>query len=215
MSKLRSATVCFSVGVYQILNEISVHETLEMSLVAEAIRRSTRKLNDDASIEEIRDYLSGYEEKALNGVLANVKGIYHEMLFVDDYNASHTDTYAAMHESTTHPGSDVIIFSSDDNEQLAEYQFKSTNSEQLINAHFEKYPDIEVKATEEVSSKNIDNVESSGYTNEEITDDVQESIGKLMDKSFEDQVLSSACFTTDGFLLSAGRSRSVPSSPSL
>ena len=53
MSKLRSATVCFSVGVYQIINEISVHETLEMSLVAEAIRRSTRKLEDNASIEEL------------------------------------------------------------------------------------------------------------------------------------------------------------------
>ena len=105
MSKLRSATVCFSVGVYQIINEIA-HETLEMSLVAEAIRRSTRKLEDNASIEEIRDYLSGYEEEALNGVLANVKGIYHELIFEhSDYDGD--SITARLFEETNHPGADV------------------------------------------------------------------------------------------------------------
>ena len=186
MSKLRSATVCFSVGVYQILNEISVHETLEMSLVAEAIRRSTRKLNDDASIEEIRDYLSGYEEKALNGVLANVKGIYHELIFEHSENYDGDGITARLFEETNHPGADVEFMMN--GEAISQVQLKAVKSKELVLEHFEKYPNIEVYATSEIASE-LDGVVESGFSNEELEASVHEFAEQF---GFEDLLVKTA-----------------------
>jgi len=121
-----------------------------------------------------------------------VKGIYHEMLFIDDYNSTHTDTYAVMHPSTNHPGSDVVIYLVETDEHLVSYQFKATDNEQSIREHFEKYPDIDVMATEELASQNLDNVESSGYSNEEITQDVYGVVEALSENSLADRVSESA-----------------------
>ena len=171
MSKLRSATVCFSIGVYQILNEISVHETLEMSLVAEAIRRSTRKLNDNASIGEIRNYLSGYEEESLSGVLANVKGIYHELIFEHSENYDGDGITARLFEQTNHPGADVEFIMN--GEVISQVQLKAVMNKDLILKHFEKYPNIEVYATSEVASE-LEGVVDSGFSNKELEASVYE-----------------------------------------
>ena len=185
MSKFRSATVCFSVGIYQILNEISVHETLEMSLVAEAIRRSTRKLNDDASIEEIRHYLSSYEGAALDGVLANVKGIYHELIFEHSENFDGDSVTARLFEETNHPGADVEFMLN--GEVISQVQLKAVKSKELVLEHFEKYPNIEVIATSEVAS-DLDGIADSGFSNEELEASVykfadQFGFADLLDKT--------------------------------
>jgi len=178
-------------AVYALLDEGGVDESRESQLVLAALRRSSNEW-ENASEAELGEYLRAYEPEGLKGLVSNVKGIYHEMLFVDDYNSVQTETYAAMHESTTHPGSDVVIYSKDSGEAIAEYQFKATNSNHVIREHFEKYPDIGVKATDEVALKNMGNVESSGYTNKEITEDVQDSIGEILGDSSGDQILASA-----------------------
>jgi hypothetical protein len=199
MSKLRSATVCFSVGIYQILNEISVHETLEMSLVAEAIRRSTRKLNGDASIEEIREYLSGYEEEALNGVLANVKGIYHELIFEHSENYDGDSITARLFEKTNHPGADVEFMMN--GEVISQVQLKAVKSKELVLEHFEKYPNIDVYATSEVASE-LGGVEDSGFSNEELEASVYEFAEQF---GFEDLLEK----TAKGFALGTAASLAV------
>ena len=177
--------------VYALLNHEEVDGSRESQLVLAALRRSSNVF-ETASEQELAELLSLYDPEGLKGLVSNVKGIYHEMLFVDDYNSSHSDTYAAMHESTTHPGSDVVIYSADTDQALAEYQFKSTNSESAIREHFEKYPDIEVKATDELASKNIENVESSGYSNQELTGDVEDTMDGISVSSSGGQILESA-----------------------
>ena len=142
-----------------------------MSLVAEAIRRSTRKLDDDASIEEIRDYLSGYEEEALNGVLANVKGIYHELIFEHSENYDGDSITARLFEETNHPGADVEFMMN--GEVISQVQLKAVKSKELVLEHFEKYPNIEVYATSEVASE-LDGVVDSGFSNEELEASVYE-----------------------------------------
>lgn len=165
MSQLRSATVCFSVGIYQILNEINLQNTLEMSLVSEAIRRSTRKLKDDASIDEIRNYLSSYDEDSLPGVLSNVKGIYHELIFEHSENYDGDGITARLFEQTNHPGADVEFLINGN--VIAEVQLKAVRNKELIYEHFEKYPDIEVYATSEVAA-DLNDVKDSGFSNEEL-----------------------------------------------
>ena len=98
--------------VYALLNSEGVDESRESQIVLAALRRSNSEWQNATEIE-LSGYLSAYEPEGLKGLVSNVKGIYHELLFVDDYNAGHIDTNAAIHESTTHPGSDVIIFSSE------------------------------------------------------------------------------------------------------
>lgn len=193
MNKLRSATVCFSVGVYQILNEISFHETLEMSLVAEAIRRSTLKLDANASLEEIRLYLDSYDEKSLEGVLSNVKGIYHELLFEHSENYDGDGITARLFESTNHPGADVEFMINGD--VISQIQLKAVKNRDLVLEHFEKYPDIDVYSTSEVASK-IEGVFDSGFTNAELEASVykfaeQFGFGDLLEKTSKGFVLGS------------------------
>ena len=199
MSTLRSATVCFSVGVYQIINEISVHETLEMSLVAEAIRRSTRKLDDNASLEEIRHYLSSYDEEALSGVLANVKGIYHELIFEHSENYDGDSITARLFEETNHPGADVEFMMN--GEVISQVQLKAVKSKELVLQHFEKYPNIEVYATSEVASE-LEGVVDSGFSNEELEASVYEFAEQF---GFEDLLEK----TAKGFALGTTASLAV------
>ena len=192
------------IGVlYALLTQSVVDDNRETRLVLAALRRSKNDW-EQASEYELGNALSEYKPEELKGLTSNVKGIYHELLFVDDYNATHTDTYAVVHEATNYPGSDVEIYSLDNQKLIHSYQFKATNSEQLIHDHFEKYPDIDVMATEELASGNLARVESSGYLNENITQDVGGVIEELsenaptgegMESLIEDRVFESAGLT--------------------
>lgn len=177
--------------VYALLTQSVVDDSRESGLVLAALRRS-KKDWENASEYELSQALAGYGPEELKGLMNSVKGIYHEMLFIDDYNSTHTDTYAVMHPSTNHPGSDVVIYLVETDEHLVSYQFKATDNEQSIREHFEKYPDIDVMATEELASQNLDNVESSGYSNEEITQDVYGVVEALSENSLADRVSESA-----------------------
>ena len=57
----------------------------EDSLVIEAFRRSDNQLTN-ASVAEISEYFSEYSLEAQQGIISNVKGIYHELAFVDHKN---------------------------------------------------------------------------------------------------------------------------------
>lgn len=189
--------------LYALMTQSVLDDNRETRLVLAALRRSKSDW-EHASEYELGDALSEYKPEELKGLVSNVKGIYHELLFVDDYNATHTDTYAVVHEATNYPGSDVEIYSLDDQKLIHSYQFKATDSEQLIHDHFEKYPGIDVIATEELASGNLARVEGSGYLNENITQDVggvieelseDASAGEDMESPIGDRVFESAGLT--------------------
>ena len=176
--------------IYALLSETAIDDSVESQLALEAIRR-VRNDWHEVTEAEISSTLSQLDPEQIRGLANNAKGIYHEILFVNNYNNSHDDTYAEMHEATNHPGSDVLIRSSDTDEILAEYQLKASSSSQIIREHFEKYPDIDVLATEEITLK-TSGVDSSGISNEEITNNMDKVITDIADNTFTDRVGESA-----------------------
>ena len=113
------------------------------------------------------------------------------MLFVDDYNNSHDDTYAVLFDATNHRGADVQIKSSDTNELIKEFQLKATSNETLLTEHFEKYPDIKVLATKEMAMES-DLAGSSGISNAEITEHMDNTLDDIADNTILDRTEESA-----------------------
>jgi hypothetical protein len=176
--------------LYALLSRNAVGRDMESQLVLDALRRSDTDIAG-ATESEISEYLSAYSPDQLKGIASNVKGIYHELLFVEDYNATHTDSYAEIFGATNHPGSDIRIRDRESDETLQEIQLKATNSADYVQQHVEKYPDIEVRATEEVAAK-LEHVESSGVSNEEISYQISEDFDILADNTITDQIIESA-----------------------
>ncbi len=54
-------------------------------------------------------YVSGLSDAQLDGLISNIKGIYHELLFVAAENADGDAYSAALFEETNYPGADVLI----------------------------------------------------------------------------------------------------------
>ncbi len=145
-------------------------------MVVEAIQRANPEL---ASMTpgQIGEYLSNLTPEQLQGVVSNTKGVYHEMLYVDSVNGDGLEAEASLHSDINTSGSDVVF--SSNGEIYNEVQLKATDSMSYVNEHFEKYPNTEVMATEEVASK-IDGVESTGFSNSALEQDVSTGFEQLI-----------------------------------
>jgi hypothetical protein len=146
------------------------------AMVISAMQRANPELSN-MTPTKIGGYLENLSQDQLQGVVSNTKGVYHEMLYVDSFSGSGSETEVALHPDINNPGSDVVF--SSDGEIFNEVQLKATDSVSYVNEHFEKYPDIEVVATDKVASK-IDGVESSGLTNSILEQDVSTSFDQLI-----------------------------------
>lgn len=155
---------------------LDAFDTPESQNILEAIRRSTVDLNDDASIDEIADYIQKFDETQIDGLVNNIKGIYHEIQFVYDENNDGNSISAELFEETNHEGSDVILIDTETVER--EYvQLKATDDVAYVQEALEKNPHIRVISTEELAQK-LD-IESSGMSNEELTKKVEDAIENL------------------------------------
>ena len=178
---------------YSLMTQTALDGSIEQDLVLDALRRSKNDLND-ASEKELSEYLNDLTPEQQRGVANNVKGIYHELMWVEKHNASDTDTYAELHGSTNHQGSDVVIKSKDTNEIQNEYQLKATNSKSYVAEYQEKYNDIEVITTHEVAME-MEGVETSGFSNIEITESVNNVSENVADNTIADRAFESGEFT--------------------
>ena len=174
---------------YALLTRSVVDDSMESQLVLAAIRRSDPDLAD-ASESEISTYLDGYDEEQLKGIANNIKGIYHELSWVEQYNASHTDTYAELYESTNHPGADVRIFDADSGETVADYQLKATDNLAYVAEHQARYTEVEVLVTDEIAGR-LDDVTASGNLNADLTATTEDTIDALESNSPGDRTLES------------------------
>jgi len=171
----RSANVVIAVTLQRLIDDASRFWSVEEQLVLDALRRSAKRLND-ASMEELSAYVSGLTIEQLRGVASNVKGIYHELLFVHAENFDGDEISARVFEATNHPGADVEFVV--DGEVIRAVQLKAVASVAQITRHLERYPDIDVLATVEVAT-GLPNVASSGFSNLELKDDVASAFGEL------------------------------------
>lgn len=171
----RSAAVVVAVTLQRLVEDARRFWTVEEQLVLDALRRSAKRLNG-ASVEELAAYVSSLTPEQLRGVASNVKGIYHELLFVHFENANGDEVAARMFEATNHSGADVEFIV--DGETIRAVQLKAVASPAQIMEHLSRYPDIDVVATSEVAAL-FPNVASSGFTNAGLTENVSSAFDEL------------------------------------
>lgn len=189
LEKIDKGSTGLVTGMTLIQQLFEQHVALPMmqdSVFLQALQRSTNELND-ASPQQMADYLAGMDDAQLQGLANNVRGIYHELKYVDTFNSSHSTLSAEVFGATNHPGSDVEISDRDTGQVVSAIQLKATDSASYIRDHAERYPEITVLATEEVAEK-MDDVESSGFTNAELKDSVLRGMTQLEEASLSDQV---------------------------
>ena len=141
----------------------------------DALRRSSDSLRD-ADVGELAAYVAALSPEQLRGVASNIKGIYHELLYVHGVNAEGGEVSAEVFGATNHPGADVQFFV--DGDVIREVQLKAVASVAPIREHLSRYPEIDVLATTEVADK-IDGVASTGLSNERLTDNVEQVFSGL------------------------------------
>jgi len=180
-------------GVFAaLLTREAISDSAENRLIMEALRRSTVDLRD-ASEAELGDYLRAQSPEALRGVAANVKGIYHELWYVEQYNARHEDKYARAFEATNHPGSDIQIVDTDTGQVVDEIQLKAVDSSAPIMTHLAHNPHIDVVVTNEVAATIRDgHVEASGVANAQLGGDVSSTFDALRHDTVADRAADTA-----------------------
>lgn len=193
-SALQTSVITISAVLANLINRQPIFASREEELVIEAIRRSSNDLKD-ASLKEIGNRIRELMENpnAIRGFGNNVKGIYHELLYVEAENNDWDDITAEVFPSTSHPGADVRL--KEDGEVIAEIQLKATDNPHIVERHFERYPDIPVAATEEVASE-MPNVENSEFSVAELEKDVGLKLEDIADDNpighAEDVVVTSS-----------------------
>lgn len=180
----RLASVVIAVTFQRLIEDAFREWALEEELVLQALRRSTHALAT-ASAQELSDYLRRLSQDQLRGVASNVKGIYHELLFVQAENGDWDHISAKVKEFTNHPGGDVEFIVGGNT--IGEVQLKAVASEAQVLEHLARYPDIEIRVTEEVASR-MPGVESTGFSNDELTRDVYARLAELQGDGLLDEV---------------------------
>jgi len=170
--------------------------TDDQELVLDALRRSTTRLND-ATDQELADYLTGLTPEQMHGVTSNVKGIFHEYLVARAENLDGDEKTAALIELTNHPGADLEYFIG--GEIIGDVQVKAVQDPAAIIEHFSRYPEIDVLATTEVtgllSGMFGDRLQDSTFRNEDIAqitqDTFEEIIGPDLGEFVQDGLVTS------------------------
>ena len=172
--------------LYALLTRSIVDDSLESQLVLDALRRSDRDLTN-ASEAELSKHLDSYDAEQLKGIANNVKGIYHELLWVEQFNISHDDVRAEVFGATNHPGSDVRIVDVESGDVVANYQLKATDNVAYVNEHLIRYPGVRVVVTDETAEK-MEGIHASGNMNADLAEDVDVDIEALGGNTLGDRV---------------------------
>ncbi len=157
--------------------------SLDLQIV-EALRRSNN-LYADMSLPEIGEHLSYYTDDQMQGVINNVKGIAHEIKFVDAENTDGDNIFASLFQETNHPDMDVTLRDIIDG-RLEEVQLKATDSESYVHDWIDHHPAGEIVLTDEIADHL--GLEGSGISNADLTYDTEDVVDKLIDASDDDSV---------------------------
>ena len=193
----RSAAVVIAVTLQRLVDDARRFWTLEERLVLDALRRSAPDLNE-ASVERLAEHVGPMSPEQLRGLAANVKGLYHELLFVHAENNDGDEVTAQVFEATNHPGADVEFVV--DGNVIRAIQLKAVASPSAIREHLARYPEIEVVATEEAAEA-MPSVSSSGHSNAELSRQVESVLSDLPGDTLAGEALDGA--TTSALLAGA------------
>jgi hypothetical protein len=149
----------------------------ENSYVLTALRRSRSDLSG-ATREQLRDYLRSLDDDQLPGLVNNVKGIAHEVWYVEAENADGDSVAAYMFEETNHPDYDVVLVDEATGDEL-ELQLKATDSAEYVTDAVDELGAERVVVTEELADEL--GLESTGISNEQLTTDVEHLVDVMVD----------------------------------
>jgi hypothetical protein len=149
----------------------------EDQVILEAFRRSS-PVFAQADLADLGKYLSDLDDDQIDGVVNNIKGIAHEIIYVEFENEDGDTITADLFPETNHPGTDVILHNEDTGETW-DVQLKATDSEGYVQDWIDAHPDGQILVTEEIAKKM--GLESTGVSNEELTTDVEDFIDQALD----------------------------------
>ena len=166
-------------GHLQAMDNLDPEKT---ELILDAIRRSTTELPDDASREEIAEYVQQYNPEQMTGMVNNISGIYHELAFQQQENTDGDEMKVELFEETNHPASDAILINTHTGEREF-VQLKATDSAAYIEKALDKNPDVRIITTTEMAEKL--GMESSGMSNAELREDVVQTLDNLSESEYQ------------------------------
>ena len=158
----------------------------ENQVILAALRRSSEDFRY-ASVEEIGDKLSGYDDAQIPGLVSLVKGIAHEMQFVHMENEDGDSIYASLYPDPRHPGFDVQLFDEGTGESW-DVQLKATDDAGYVEKWIEEHPSGEIIVTKELAEEM--GLESSDIGNDELTAQVKDFVDKLIEHDDEQMLFS-------------------------
>ncbi|MCK0179685.1 hypothetical protein MWU50_10310 [Flavobacteriaceae bacterium S0862] len=153
-------------------------------LVLQALKRAVPDLQEK-NLDEIQEYLQGFNEDQLVGLANNVKGVLHEIQFVKIENEDGDEITAALFTDTNHPDTDVILTNESSGETIT-LQLKATDSDSYVNNWISNHEDGDILVTEEIAEKM--GLESTEISNEGLTADVSEFCNKLINLDDNDSL---------------------------
>ena len=169
------------VAIITCLASINRSNNVELSeqdlAVLSALHRTNPALSN-ASTDEIRSYLQNLDDNQITGLVSNVKGVLHEMEFIRLENEDGDSVYASIFQSVNHPDTDVMLIDRDTGDSW-ETQLKATDDTSYVQDWIDNHPDGEILVTDEIANKM--DLQSSGFSNEEITADVNDFVDKMID----------------------------------
>ena len=177
-----------SMAILSVLGKVMLGNIIEPSIddqmVISAFRRFKKDFAD-ASLEEMGQYLAIKDENQIEGVINNVKGILHEMEFVQLENEDGDSVVASLFQDTNHPGFDVMMIDENTNETW-EIQLKTTENTSEVTDWIDAHPDGEIQVNEELAEKL--NLPSTGLSDKELEVRVEDVVDKLKNVAEDDSV---------------------------
>ncbi|MCA1053649.1 hypothetical protein LCM10_01520 [Rossellomorea aquimaris] len=147
----------------------------EHGYIIEALKRSSNELQE-ADINELHTYVQSLEEEQIPGLISNIKGIAHEVYYVETENEDGDALQAFIFEDTNHEDYDIVVYDQVGNSDI--FQMKATDSEAYANSAIEEVGRDQVILTEELAGKM--GTASSGISNKELTSDVEQVVDQLL-----------------------------------
>ena len=141
------------------------------------------QLNDNATVEEIKELADSYDAEVFPKVVQNVNSKFYEVLETTHENADGDEWSAELIVDQNHPASDAVFYNQETG-QYIEINYKFTLNENYIESHIQRYPDVPVVAPPEVAEKINSPLVMSGHYEHGVVVEISEAnFDDLLNKS--------------------------------
>lgn len=191
--KKHSSALLDSAAAAAALHGIFLADQIDFSRVTPQMEEAFRLAYPNVDFSSLADR----SPEEIEGFLTAWKGKYFEVLVRDDLNAGewvgdiHLEPgqVAQLAENSTQPGWDLQILNSDGT-VASQLQLKATESLSYVKDALERYPDIQVLTTDEVTipEELADKILSSGLSDQSLEKAVAEPMASLFDSPLENIV---------------------------